>query len=209
MSSPTNGEKGDYNHNKEVIATGEGELILVRRPTDTEKQMHTFEDYGLSTNCLGFMLKVHLWHHYKYSCQAKAIKENSNSVRVGSDALLAAGIRKSYSPEFEEKVIGKLTKDIVGKGCLNQEMLLRYGDYLFQKNLTIDSNQRAKNSRSAMRILLNLFLNLTDKLEKNASFKSKIHNIVEIFNPTLFNIVVDSVKEMCNFTHKNLKSQIT
>lgn len=59
---------GDYYHNIEVLKTKSGELILVRLPTPEEREKYSYRDYGPCPDCLGFMLKRHLWHHIKYSC---------------------------------------------------------------------------------------------------------------------------------------------
>jgi hypothetical protein len=60
--------KGNFQYNKRVQASGEGSLILVRRPLDG-----CFGDtfYGSCPDCLGYYIKSDLWKHQKYFCVAK------------------------------------------------------------------------------------------------------------------------------------------
>lgn len=46
---------GDFNHNCDVIALKQGELILVRRPTESEVRYLTFSNYGPCPQCLSFL----------------------------------------------------------------------------------------------------------------------------------------------------------
>lgn len=45
---------GDFEHNMEVLSTGKGELILLRRPTDSELERTDHSDYGPRPDCKGF-----------------------------------------------------------------------------------------------------------------------------------------------------------
>lgn len=51
---------GDFFDNCEVLEKEEGELILVRRPSDSEAKWLTPKDYGPCPDCSGFMVKKHL-----------------------------------------------------------------------------------------------------------------------------------------------------
>lgn len=62
---------GDFYHNCEVLSSKHGNLILVRRPTEEESRTLRYSDYGPCPECLGFMLKKHLWHHALYKCPSK------------------------------------------------------------------------------------------------------------------------------------------
>lgn len=62
---------GDFYHNYcNVLSIKEGELILVRRPSETECKLVSYQDFGPCPGCTGFMLKKHLWHHTR-ECKFK------------------------------------------------------------------------------------------------------------------------------------------
>lgn len=52
--------KGNFHHNRKVLETGFGELILVRRP----KQEIDLDDYGACSSCLGFYAKSDLYKRW-------------------------------------------------------------------------------------------------------------------------------------------------
>lgn len=56
---------GDFSHNTEVLRSGSGRLLVMRRPTDTECAERDIapSDYVPCPGCLGFIVKCDLWRH--------------------------------------------------------------------------------------------------------------------------------------------------
>ena len=59
---------GNYHHNMSVLETGEGDLIVIRRPSPGEAC--TADDFPPCQHCLGFIRRQDLWKHVA-SCQFK------------------------------------------------------------------------------------------------------------------------------------------
>ena len=59
---------GNYHHNMSVLETGEGDLIVIRRPSPGEAC--TADDFQPCQYCLGFIRRQDLWKHVA-SCQFK------------------------------------------------------------------------------------------------------------------------------------------
>ena len=61
--------RGDYHHNYNVLALGEGELIVVRNP-GSKQPFGDASSFLPCPDCLGFLKGDKLWHHNK-RCQHK------------------------------------------------------------------------------------------------------------------------------------------
>lgn len=127
---------GDFNHNCEVMSLKKGELILVRRPTETESKYVSFEDYGPCPHCLGFMMKKHLWHHIK-QCTKKNSKhincQNNKNVIAESEALLNQIYGGELSESFIREIVCKIRSDDIGTCCRDDSLILKFGAMLFEK----------------------------------------------------------------------------
>lgn len=127
---------GDFNHNCEVMALKQGELILVRRPTESEARYLTFSDYGPCPQCLGFLLKKHLWHHMKY-CSQKGQEDPechiNKNVIAESNAILNQVLGTDLSSSFISNIVSKIRQDDIGICCVNDNLILKFGGMLFEK----------------------------------------------------------------------------
>ncbi|CAH2009188.1 unnamed protein product [Acanthoscelides obtectus] len=125
---------GDFNHNCEVLSLKRGELILVRRPTELEAKSLSYSDYGPCPKCLGFMLKRHLWHHTR-NCELQGNGEPNGSKMVvaESNAILNEIFGKQLSREFSLEILGKMREDDVGRCCVNDSLIIKFGALMFEK----------------------------------------------------------------------------
>lgn len=127
---------GDFNHNCEVISIKKGELILVRRPTETESNYVSYDDYGPCPHCLGFMMKKHLWHHIK-QCTKKSGNhigsQNNKNIIAESEALLNQIYGGELSESFIREIVCKIRRDDIGTCCRDDNLILKFGAMLFEK----------------------------------------------------------------------------
>lgn len=130
---------GDFYHNCNVLATKTGEIILARRPKDSEAAFLTFRDFGPCPECLGFMTKKHIWHHLKYKCTVKSKNEvsteedNPRRTIAESTALLNGILTKNVTPLFTHNILNKFKNDDISTACKADPAILRYGAFLFEK----------------------------------------------------------------------------
>lgn len=180
---------GDFYHNCNVLATKTGELILVRRPTGNELKTVTDTDYGPCPNCLGFMLKKHIWHHLKYGCKEKNSHEDTENPRdviAESNALISDIFGLGFTKEYHKSIISAFRSDEVGTVCQNDILILKFGAMQFEKY----ADTQAEFIRQTMRQLARLTLAL------NAITKNFSKSLADYLTPEKFDVVIQATKEI-------------
>ncbi|CAH0561735.1 unnamed protein product [Brassicogethes aeneus] len=181
---------GDFYHNCETLSLKKEELILTRRPTPDEIKFSSYTDYGPCPECLGFMLKRHIWHHLKYSCQSKeeTVDENNDLLKSGkkmpiaeSNALLNGILGKDVTVEFTNNIINKFKNDSISNVCKDDQTILKFGSFLFEK---YDITQ-SELIRQSMRQLGRLTLQLIEKCLGDA------------LKPEKFDAIIKATKQLC------------
>ncbi|CAG9760301.1 unnamed protein product [Ceutorhynchus assimilis] len=129
---------GDFYHICDVLLLQKGELILTRRPSEEERKFLKYSDYGPCPECLGFMIKRHLWHHLKYSCTCMRDKNNLTSEK--SSRLPAAESTSLLNGIYDD-------------------LISRFGAFLYEKY----SSTQAELIRQSMRQLGRLTIELAKK----------------------------------------------
>lgn len=181
---------GDFYHNCEVLSLKDGELILSRRPNEKEYNFSLYSDYGPCPECLGFLLKKQLWHHLKYKCPAKSstsddLKDNNNSGKgplVESTALLNGILGSNLTPGFLD-VIKQFRNDPVSNRCTEDNTIMSYGAFLYEKY----SKTQSDLIRQSMRQLARLTL----EMQKQGEI---FQNLSEILVPEKFDCIISATK---------------
>ncbi|XP_074035399.1 uncharacterized protein isoform X2 [Leptinotarsa decemlineata] len=126
---------GDFYHNCNVLATNKGELILIRRPTENEINFIEVKDYGPCPNCLGFLLKKHIWHHLKFICKEKLplVDSNSKHVIAESNAIMADIYGFGFTKDFTDAILSTFKSDDVGSICQSDILIMKFGAMQFEK----------------------------------------------------------------------------
>ncbi|XP_057666792.1 uncharacterized protein LOC130900289 [Diorhabda carinulata] len=185
---------GDFYHNCDVLATKNGNLILARRVSPAEEQFTKYYDYGPCPECLGFLYKKHIWHHLKYKCKSKSVEtelREEESLCSGkgpiaeSTALLNGIIGTNLTPEFLE-IVHKFRNDAISNRCKEDETIMRYGAFLFEKY----SSTQSELIRQSMRQLGRLSLELKKQGEL-------FQNLNEMLIPEKFDVIVNATKVVC------------
>lgn len=183
---------GDFYHNCDVLLLKKGELILTRRPTEEEKRLLKYSDYGPCPECLGFMRKRHLWHHLKYSCACIKDKNISNFIKTPrqpaaeSTSLLNGIYGHNLTEDFRCNILSKLRNDQISETCRRDNLILRYGAFLYEKH----SSTQAELIRQSMRQLARLTIELTKK-------NTEINTLIDALTPEKFDAVVLATKSLC------------
>ena len=100
--------KGNYYHNKMVIAARDGEIIPVRKPCNPRIKA---DEYGPCPMCLGYFLKTDLWKHNAYHCIGL---ESTGKCRQGkSEILMQSELLQEVYPKFKSvlEVVKKMRAD--------------------------------------------------------------------------------------------------
>ncbi|KAK4882414.1 hypothetical protein RN001_005733 [Aquatica leii] len=148
---------GNYYHNCEVLKQRSGELILARVPTEEEKKMHTYSDYGPCPDYLAFMLKRHLWHHL---AQSWAVKSNSGLRRrplLECNTLLAHTYSKLHpSPDFNQYILFAFKTDDIALICKQDILIIKFGEMQFDKYHTTQAELIRQYRRQLARLVKEL-----------------------------------------------------
>lgn len=180
---------GDYYHNCEVLKKKSGELILARMPTISEKSLYGFNDYSPCPNCLGFMLKRHLWHHIKYGCTLKKrVNNKRRQVIAESTALLVHTFSDIVgSTDFAKNIIVPLKNDIISMVCRQDNLIMKFAAMQFEKYHTSQNDLIRQSMRQLGRLLIEL-----RKIDTNKIWLS------DWLKPKYFDNVVSAVKNVCH-----------
>lgn len=177
---------GDFYHNVDVISTKKGELILVRRPTEMELQLKSYNDYGPCPNCLGFMLKKHLWLHIKNHCQSDHHHNAERHIIAESNAILNEAFGREFSEEFITTIVSSFRDDEIGKVCSEDKLILKFGAYQFEKY----ASTQCFLIRQSMRQLARLLLQLRDIVGNEDP-------LINFIKPKHFDLIVRATKSLC------------
>lgn len=180
---------GDFYYNCNVLSSNCGELILVRRPTENESKFVTYSDYGPCPNCLGFMLKKHIWHHIKYNCNEKQTDPNyikARHVIAESNAIISDIFGFGFSQEYNNSIISNLRFDEIGNICRNDVLILKFGAMQFEKY----ADTQSEYIRQSMRQLARLRLSL-NSLDQNNS-----RSFSDYLTPDKFDLIVQATKNI-------------
>lgn len=189
---------GDFHHNCEVMSLKQGHLILVRRPTKNEIRFNKYRDYGPCPNCLGFLLKKHLWLHLKTKCskkdpndQEQDLEQANKQVIAESNAILNCVFGTEFSDVYISNIVNTLRDDDIGTCCKEDTLILRFGCMLFEKYGTTQSEL----IRQSMRQLARLTLAINEMTIQNLK-------LFDLLAPQKFDLVIQGVKELCR-RHQN------
>lgn len=179
---------GDFYHNCNVLATKKGELILIRRPTESEINFIATKDYGPCPNCLGFLLKKHIWHHIKFICKEKSISVGSNSKHViaESNAIMADIYGLGFTKDFTDVIISTFQLDNIGSICQSDILIMKFGAMQFEKY----GKTQNELIRQTMRQLARLTIALQE-ISKNPS-----QSLRDFLVPENFDLVVQATKSI-------------
>ncbi|XP_025834091.1 uncharacterized protein LOC112905601 isoform X2 [Agrilus planipennis] len=182
---------GDFYHNCDVLLLKKGELILTRRPTEHERKFLKYSDYGPCPECLGFMIKRHIWHHLKYSCICLKDKNilNSEKSRLPaneSTSLLNGIYGHNLTEDFRSNVLNKLRNDDISEKCRQDDLILRFGAFMYEKY----SSTQAELIRQSMRQLGRLTVELAKK-------NTDVLKLTDALTPDRFDDVVLATKSLC------------
>jgi hypothetical protein len=99
---------GDFFHNQEVLRSGSGHLIVLRRPTIEECSVRstTAENYVPCPDCFGFLVKGDLWRHAR-KCRAigEDLRQERGSVLSASSLLMSLFFRQQTRTSLKELLL--------------------------------------------------------------------------------------------------------
>ncbi|XP_044071880.1 M-phase phosphoprotein 8 isoform X2 [Siniperca chuatsi] len=186
--------KGDYEHNCQVLKSGEGEIV-------TKKQVKnpsiSVRDFLPCQHCFAFYRKTDLWRHER-SCKAR--KGDQKSSERTKRSVHSAASRLLPMSEFLtggcEEIIHIMHQDDISRRIRNDPLICKYGNALSAK-YDHDKSQFAYIAQKMRE--LGRFVVAVNELDKNVKY---LH---EICLPSRFELAVEGAKKVSGFDPSSSK----
>lgn len=180
--------KGNYHHNAKVVSSGKGELIVKKRPSEGDN--NEVKDYLPCPNCLGFSKKTELWRHVKI-CPFKNTNEDkivTHNVISESRMMLLPFTCPKASLLLQESVLAKMKTDDISFLCKHDNLILMFGSAVIEKVGRKNASDVSQRMRQLARLL-------------NVLNEEKDGPLEDFLNPCNFDLVLKSVKKLCQFSN--------
>ena len=180
---------GDYHHNCNVLALGEGELIVVRNPSN---QKSLGANFLPCPHCLGFFKGQELWRHCLI-CPHKSSTDDKKWKKVQVEAKLLLPTSSFSTPTVDQQlyknVISSMKNDDISSVARRDQLITDFGAAILEKVGVRNANYVSQRMRQLARLLQTL------------RFKNKTNDatLQEYIDTSMFDALVDAVKELCRF----------
>ena len=179
--------KGDYHHNMNTLETGEGELVVVRRPGQDVRC--NAEDFLPCEFCLGFIRRRDLWKH-QLACEFKSKTEHSGKkqqVQRKAKLLIASAITGSNNERLN-KIISAMKYDSISDIVKKDKLIKDLGGLLIQK-YGLKRGDVSQKMRELGRLVECLM-----KIEENKEVQ-----LYDFMKPEKFDTIVKGVRKASGF----------
>lgn len=181
--------KGDFHHNAKVLSSGQGDLIVCKRPTQGEEV--SSNSFLPCSGCQGFYRREELWRHAKL-CTEKQSEVNKDSVQNnrryvldGKMMLIPFTCPKS-SPMLNERVLKRMKNDNIAFRAQRDDLILMFGTSLIEKGGVVQPEDVSQRMRQLARLLIQLN-------------KTQEGSLESFLKPENFDLVIMAVKSLCEF----------
>ncbi|XP_051949039.1 uncharacterized protein LOC127620015 isoform X3 [Xyrauchen texanus] len=181
--------RGNFNHNNNVLKKGEGSLKVKRRAVQKSESVH--KKYEYCVYCKGMFVRKDLWRHMR-RCKSKLVKTDKPSGGRHRVLSIAAVAKSAFSARFEDgllRMIGCMNDDEIGRVVRNDFGLLEFAQSLYTRH----GHDKTKHEymRQKLRELGRFLLTLRNKIP-SATLEDAI-------KPANFMNVIKAVKETAGF----------
>ena len=190
--------KGDYHHNMNVLETGDGEFIVVRRPG--EEETCSIDDFLPCEFCLGFMKRWDLWKH-QLTCEFKPTSTEHNGkqqVQLKAKLMLAPSITGSNNEKLN-KIVSAMKNDSIYKIVRQDGLLKEFGLMLIEKQGGKDAHFTSQKMRELARLVKGLML--VEGRENS--------QLSDFLKPEKFDTIVEAIKSITGFNEENGQLEVS
>ncbi|XP_067374903.1 uncharacterized protein [Channa argus] len=185
--------KGNYQHNQEVMDNRSGPLKLKRRPRKFDIEIST-KAYVHCAYCKGMFIRKELWRHTK-RCPSKTASDSEATgkakVLVMAD-IAETTFSQTLSPGLW-KILANMKEDDISSSVRNDFLILQMGQCLYNKHGSDPT--KAEYIRQKLREVGRLLLTLRRKFS--------IYNLEEALKPNLFFKVIEAVKDVAGYDEES------
>ena len=192
--------KGDFNHNYEVLRSSDGEIIPVKCPPPNAPA----PEVAPCQYCFGMFARRDLWRHDK-SCLFKPNEKDSESGAVSKRRRLAAAsslllpTTQAMHVGLQKNVVSIMWGDAVSLCSRNDTLIVKFGTKLYEKHGH----------------LAHLHQFISQKMRELGRFTlavrevdSSINELSDCMTPRKFPSIVKAVRNLCHYDHDQNKYDI-
>ncbi|XP_060081429.1 uncharacterized protein LOC132560770 [Ylistrum balloti] len=194
---------GNFYHNSKVLVSGEGELLVAKRPPSGASVR--YEDYTPCVYCKGFYIAVDIWKHCK-DCKFKKTgdsflcdQDDQKPQKAGlkDSRMLMASLNQSHQNGKDEsshgQLFGTMKMDSIKMVCVNDEIISKFGKNI----LSCKGKDHIPFTRAKMREMGRLLekVRQTDENDETQSMTVK-----DMLHPAKFDMVVKGIHSLCTYT---------
>nr|XP_055041257.1 uncharacterized protein LOC129428912 isoform X2 [Misgurnus anguillicaudatus]XP_055041258.1 uncharacterized protein LOC129428912 isoform X2 [Misgurnus anguillicaudatus] len=185
--------RGNYEHNQEVMENKSGPLKVRRRPVRSEIELST-KTYVHCIYCKGLFVRKELWRHTR-RCPSKICSESEATGKA--KVLVLADIAEStfsqaISPEVW-KILGNMKNDDISSVVRNDFLILQLSQSLYNKHGSDPT--KFEYIRQKVREVGRLLLSMRKKFS--------ILSFEDALKPNNFYKVIEAVKDVAGYEEKS------
>ncbi|CAM4652721.1 unnamed protein product [Leuciscus chuanchicus] len=173
--------RGNYEHNQEVMESKSGPLKVRRRPGRSDIELSA-KTYVHCVYCKGMFVRKELWHHTR-RCPSKMFSESEATESTFSQAI---------SPEVW-KILGNMKIDDISSVVRNDFLILQLSQCLYNKHGSDPT--KSEYIRQKVREMGRLLLTLRKKYF--------IFSFEDAVKPNNFYKVIEAVKDVAGYDEKS------
>ena len=185
--------EGNFVHNQKVLTQKSGKIVPAKRLAMGVEA----ENYVPCIYCKSFFLKEHLWIHHNRCFLFE--KSSPSGKRVQMEAKMMLLNTTSLQKLFVQKVLKDCSPDNVTDVIMSDALILKFGQSSFRR---LRKQHNANLVRQKMRECARLLLVARSRSADVTTFES-------LLQPNMFDIVKESVDELCNFDEETGSFEIT
>ncbi|KAL3975390.1 hypothetical protein ACER0C_021276 [Sarotherodon galilaeus] len=178
--------EGNFAHNKNVLKTGEGTLVVRQRP----KVLGQARDFLPCLHCHGLFVKRNLFKHMR-TCPAKSkIEKDIGKKRIASMCVLATlDCEDRGISDVARSILNEMIYDDVTRAVMDDRILLQFGEYMY--------NHYGRDAKKHPYIRQNL--RQIARLVLEAQKTTPMKKLEDFFHPSNFQRVVSAVNVLAGY----------
>ncbi|KAF4114370.1 uncharacterized protein LOC131539370 isoform X2 [Onychostoma macrolepis] len=182
--------RGNYQHNQEVIERKRGPLKIRRRSGRSEIELRA-KTFVHCVYCKGLYVRKELWRHTR-RCPSNMSEATGKAKVLGLADIAESTFSQQISPALW-KILGNMKNDDISSVVRNDFLILQLSQYLYNKH-DIDPT-KSEYIRQKAREMGRLLLRLRRKYS--------IYSFEDAMKPNDFYKVVEAVKDVAGYDEKS------
>lgn len=192
---------GNFYHNAKVRELGEGDFLVVKRPSSKKQENYSFKHFAPCVFCKGYYLDTDIWQHYK-KC---SLKDNVTFDANECDTITTIGslrasriLAESMSPSNDVatkkgELFATMKSDDITRACKDDAIISAFGLRMFASK----GPQQITYIRCKMREMARLLLKVREEIND-----SNI-NLKDVLKPDKFENIINAIYTECKYSQRN------